>query len=77
MLSNDFNLIEIKFTAIFGVVLMPFILIICTILFVIYLGAAGLIVVGFALMFFPCQIILAKVLSTYIQKANVHKDKRI
>lgn len=77
MLSNDFNLIEMKFNFIFHFLLFIPTITCYGVLFVYRLGFEAFILIGFVILLFPLQIFLNKVISFFIRKMNLAKDERI
>lgn len=70
MLSNDFNLIEMKFPFIYHIIMFPFLLVGFGAIFVVRLGVEGFIMIGFIIMFFPIQMIFNRIISYFIREAN-------
>lgn len=77
MISNDFNLIEIKAPFLFGLIVSPLGIIAVTVILVIRLESSGLIAIVIPLFFIPFQLILTFFIGQFIKKINVDKDKRV
>ena len=77
MLSNDFNLIEIKAPFFFGLLTVPFAY--GGLIGLLYwrLGVEGLIGLGIPLMSIPLQICISNMNGRILQRVNVHKDRRV
>jgi hypothetical protein len=77
MISNDFNLIEIKAPFFFGMITLPLAYIGFIVVIYLRIGAEGLIFMGIPLVLIPIQILLGRVNGKTLEKVNVQKDKRI
>ena len=77
ILSNDFNVIELKGTVIFALMTMPFLLIGNIVILVLRLGWPGIICPLVVVLLIPFQILLGKFASSMLKGVNVYKDERI
>lgn len=77
ILSNDFNLIELKGPILFQALIVPFLVIGVIVILVIRLGWPGIIGPLVALIMIPIQFYVGKINSDLLKEVNVYKDKRV
>ena len=77
MLSNDFNMMEIKAPFFFGLCTFPIAYAAFLGVLIYRLGVQGIICLGVPLFFIPFQIGLGKVIGKLLVDVNIHKDKRV
>ena len=77
MLSNDFNLLEIKAPFFFGWITVPFAYLGIIAVLLDRLGPEGLIALGIPLVFFPIQLLVSRFNGKLLEQMNKHKDKRV
>ena len=77
MLSNHFNLIEIKAPFFFGLLTVPFAY--GGLIGLLYwrLGMEGLIGLGIPLILIPLQVCISSMNGRILQRVNLHKDRRV
>ncbi len=77
MISNDFNLIELKIPIFFAALIFPFVFTGISAILITRLGWPGVIGIAVPLIIFPLQAYVAKKNGQLLQKVNVHKDVRV
>ncbi len=77
MLSNDFNIIELKIPIFFAALVFPFAFIGISTILIVRLGWPGVIGIIVPILAFPIQAFVAKKNGILLQKVNVHKDIRV
>lgn len=77
MLSNDFNIIEVKNSLFFNALIIPFAFIGITIILILRLGWTGIIGIFVPLLFLPLQNFISKKNGQILQKVNFNKDLRL
>ncbi len=77
MLSNDFNLIELKAPIGFASVIFPFGMIGAAIVLGFRMGWPAIIGICVPILAFPLQTYIGKKNGELLQKVNINKDKRV
>lgn len=77
MLSNDFNIIEVKIPIFFASLTFPFAFIGIAIILLIRLGWPGIIGIMIPVLVFPIQNYIGKKNGQLLQKVNINKDLRV
>ena len=77
MISNDFNLIEMKAPLFFSMLICPLVLVGVIAILVVRLGWPGVIPAIVTLILVPLQLYVGKVNGTILTEVNVFKDQRV
>lgn len=77
MISNDFNIIEVKAPYLFGLLSLPFAYIGFILIIYFRIGIEGLLIIGIPLLAMPIQILLGHHCGKKLEEVNIHKDHRI
>ena len=77
MISNDFNLIELKGAPSFAGMVVPFHLIGVLIILIFRFGWLGIVPPLFIIIMAPLQLCIGKINGNILRKVNIHKDQRI